>query len=29
MELYIEVAKKKYLAVVESVPLKDKQTKLL
>jgi len=29
MELYIEVAKKKYLAVVEINPLKDKQAKFL
>ena len=29
MTLYVEVAKKKYLAVVELVPLKDKQARLL
>jgi 4-methylaminobutanoate oxidase (formaldehyde-forming) len=29
MDLYIEVAKKKYPAVVELTPLKDKQTRLL
>jgi len=29
MELYIEVAKQKYLAKVEIVPLKDKQARFL
>ena len=29
MNLHIEVAKKKYQAVVETVPLKDKQARLL
>ena len=28
MDLYIEVAKEKYLAVVELKPLKDKKTRL-
>ena len=29
MNLYIEVAKKKYLAMVETAPLKDKQARYL
>ena len=29
MKLYIEVAKKKYQAIVESQPLKDKNVKFL
>jgi len=29
MDLYIEVAKKKYLAIVEMLPLKDKKARFL